>query len=150
MLKHMHKNENIFVITADLGYAMFDQIRENYPARFINVGAAEQTMLDMAVGIAMEGKIPFCYSITPFLLYRGFETIRNYINHESVPVKLVGSGRGRDYLHDGFSHWADEDRDIMDNFDNIISFYPKDKERIPFLLDLMIKSKKPAYLNLKR
>lgn len=150
LLKHMHKNENIFVLVADLGYKMFDEIKETYPSRFINTGAAEQAMLDMAVGMAMEGKIPVCYSITPFLLYRAFETIRNYINRESIPVKLVGSGRGRDYLHDGFSHWADEDKSIMENFENIISFYPKDKDKVSFLTDLMLKSKKPTYLNLKR
>jgi transketolase len=150
LLKHMHKNDKIIVLTADLGYKMFDEIWQNFPNRFYNVGAAEQAMLDIAVGMAMEGKIPVCYSITPFLLYRAFETIRNYINQESIPVKLVGSGRGRDYLHDGFSHWADEDAEIMENFSNIISFYPKDKEKIGFLLDLMLKSKKPNYLNLKR
>jgi len=40
---------------------MFDDIRDNLPDRFINVGSSEQTMLDMAVGFAMSNKIPVCF-----------------------------------------------------------------------------------------
>ena len=43
--KEMKKNINIFVIVNDLGYKMWDRIREDFPDRFINVGAAEQTLL---------------------------------------------------------------------------------------------------------
>jgi transketolase len=49
------------------------------------------------------------YSITPFVLYRPFEWIRNYLDHEKIPVKLVGGGRDKDYGYLGFSHWAEED-----------------------------------------
>lgn len=147
--KNMKTNSNIIVIVADLGYGMFDQIKNDFPDRFYNVGAAEQSMLDMAVGLAMSGKIPVCYSITPFLLYRGFETIRNYINHESIPVKLVGSGRGKDYSHDGISHWALEDKEIMKNFKNIMISYPSRKENIAETLYLLLKYEAPVYLNLE-
>jgi transketolase len=148
--KNMKTNSNIIVIVADLGYGMFDQIKNDFPDRFYNVGAAEQSMLDMAVGMALNGKIPVCYSITPFLLYRGFETIRNYINHESIPVKLVGSGRGKDYSHDGISHWALEDKEIMKNFKNIMISYPSRKENIAETLYLLLKYEAPVYLNLER
>lgn len=146
----MARNKNIWVVTGDMGYKMWDQIRRDYPQRFINVGAAEQVMVGVGIGLALEGKIPFVYSITPFLLYRPFETIRNYINHEQVPVKLVGSGRGRDYIHDGFSHWADEDGDVMKIFSNIISRWPQTNENLPMIIKEMIKNNVPYYLNLKK
>jgi transketolase C-terminal domain/subunit len=57
---------------------------------------------------------------------RPFEWIRNYLNHEQVPVKLVGGGRDKDYGYLGFSHWAEEDIDIMSNFKNIELFKPKE------------------------
>ena len=83
----MAENRKIWVITADLGYKMWDRVREDYPDRFINVGAAEQVMVGIGIGLALEGKIPILYSITPFLLYRPFESIRNYIDREKIPVK---------------------------------------------------------------
>ena len=119
--EEMSANKDIFVLTGDLGYGLWDRIRIDYPNRFHNVGSSEQLMIGMAAGLAMDGKIPVVYSITPFLLYRPFEFIRNYVNHETLPVKLIGGGRARDYGYLGFSHWAEEDLEIMKNLKNIIN-----------------------------
>ena len=123
--KDAQKNKNIFLLTGDLGYGLWDRIRLDYQDRFYNVGSSEQLMLGMAAGLAMENKIPVVYSITPFLLYRPFEFIRNYVNHEKLPVKLIGGGRDKDYGYLGFSHWAEEDKNIMENFKNIKTIHPK-------------------------
>ena len=95
--EEMKQNDNIILLVGDVGYKIFDHLREEFPSRVINAGASEQLMIGMAAGLAMDGKIPVCYSITPFVLQRPFEFIRNYLNHESIPVKLVGSGRDEDY-----------------------------------------------------
>jgi deoxyxylulose-5-phosphate synthase len=94
----MEKNKDIFFLTGDLGYKIFDNILEKYPDRAYTVGASEQLMMGMAVGLADSGKLPFVYSITPFLLYRPFEIIRNYVNHENCNVKMVGCGRDNECL----------------------------------------------------
>ena len=148
--QQMLKNNDIWVISGDLGYKMWDPVRVKFPDRFINVGAAEQTMMGLAVGLALESKIPIVYSITTFLLYRPFETIRNYINHEKIPVKLVGSGRDKDYHHDGFSHWAQEDREVMRIFKNIKSMWPNEDDDLSKIIEEMINDKNPWYINLRR
>ena len=150
LYKQMAKNDKIWLVVGDLGYKMFDYISRDFPQRFINTGASEQAMMGIAVGLSLEGKIPIVYSITTFLLYRPFETIRNYINHEKIPVKLIGSGRDKDYAHDGISHWAEEDRKIIRIFKNIKAKWPEKMEEISSLLDDMIKSDKPWYVNLRR
>lgn len=150
LYNHMAKNENIWIITGDLGYKLFDYIRKDFPERFINTGAAEQAMIGIAIGLALDGKIPFVYSITTFLLYRPFETIRNYINYEKIPVKLIGSGRNKDYKHDGISHWAKEDKKVMKIFANIEATWPKSNHEIPELVNRMVNNNKPYYINLKR
>lgn len=146
----MEADKDIILLTADLGYGMFDNIRDDFPDQFYNVGAAEQLMLCMATGMALRGKKPVCYSITPFLLYRPFEVIRNYINREQIPVKLVGGGRDQDYAHDGFSHHSEEDRDVMKLFPNIKSLWPEEKEEMPMVVDWMLKVDSPVYVNLRR
>jgi transketolase len=146
----MIQDGRIWIVTGDMGYKMWDLVEIDFPERFINTGAAEQTMVGIGVGLALEGKIPFVYSITPFLLYRSFETIRNYINREKIPVKLVGSGRDEDYLHDGFSHWAKEDKEVMKIFGNILSRWPETKEEIPSLVEEMIDNPIPYYVNLRK
>ena len=146
----MKTNDQIFVITGDLGYRIWDQIRQDFPKRFINVGAAEQTLIGIGVGLALEGKIPIVFSITTFLLYRPFETIRNYVDHEKIPVIMVGSGRNKDYAHDGFSHWAEEDREVMKIFKNINSVWPETADEVSKIFPKIIKGQKPWYINLKR
>lgn len=150
LYNQMHKNKNIWVITNDLGYHVLDFIKRDFPERFINVGAAEQAMIGIAVGLALQNKIPVVYSITTFLLYRPFETIRNYLHHEKIPVRLVGAGRDKDYEHEGISHWAEEDKKIMQILSNIEARWPNTNEEITTLVAEMVNQDKPWYINLRR
>lgn len=147
---YMAGNPDIFFLTGDLGFGLADAIMKDYPDRAINCGASEQAMLDMATGLALEGKIPFVYSITPFLLYRGFETIRTYINHEVLNVKLIGSGRDEDYKHDGFSHDATDIYHFLDGFVSIGNHYPDTIQELSSLVDKMCKNQHPEFLSLTR
>jgi transketolase len=70
LFNEMANNKDIYLITGDLGYGLWDQVRDTYPDRFYNVGSSEMAMLGMGIGLAMEDKIPFVYSITPFAIYR--------------------------------------------------------------------------------
>lgn len=147
----MKDNPNIWLVTGDLGYGLFDKIKEDFPDRFLNTGAAEQAMMDISVGLAMEGKIPFVYSITPFLLYRPFETLRTYINHEKIPVIMIGSGRDGDYAHDGFSHYAGDDHEFLKPLTNIQSYWPESIEEMKQRVDsALINRDSATYINLKR
>lgn len=151
LLKAARENNKIWLITADMGFGVFDEFRKELPGQFINVGAAEFSGMAVCCGLAMEGIIPIFYSITPFAIYRPFEVIRNYVNHEELNVKIVTSGRNREYEKDGFSHCAIGELDLFRNeFYNIDVFYPKKKEEIPAMVQKMVKNKKPSYLNLSR
>lgn len=148
--EEMKMNDRIWVLTGDLGFGMFDQIRDDFPKRFLNVGASEQALLGAGIGLALEGQIPFCYSITTFLLYRGFEWIRNYLHHESIPVRLVGSGLNDDYKHDGFTHQPYEAKRVLYLFNNIVTYFPGEKEEIPGIVRKMIHDSHPCFLCLRR
>jgi transketolase len=150
LYNQMTQNERVWVLTGDLGYKMLDRISASFPDRFVNCGAAEQAMMGIAVGLAQEGKIPFVYSITTFLLFRPFETLRNYVHHEKAAVRLVGSGTARDYIHDGYSHWPEEEHDVMRILANIESHRPREKTEIPGLVERMVNEDKPWYVNLRR
>lgn len=142
----MAKNENIVLVVADLGYFIFDKIREDYPDRFYNVQAAEFGGLGFCIGLSLMGKIPFFYSITPFLIHRPFELIKLYLEHEQIPVILVGSGRGKDYLKDGISHWEDET--VTERL-NVWTYYP-DKTNMEEIVKIAIELKQPTFISLLR
>ena len=144
LLKEMDNNPDIVLITADLGYFILDKIREKYPDRFFNVQAAELCMVTTAIGFALKDKIPVCYSITPFLLHRPFEAIQLYLETEQIPVKLVGSGRGKDYEHDGISHFESSWR-----FKRIVQLRPE-MDTLEQDIKTMLYNQKPTFLSLKR
>lgn len=147
----MIDNPNIWLITADLGFGLWDNIREDFPDRFINTGASEQSAMGIAVGLALEKKIPFIYSITPFLLWRPAETIRLYLEHENIPVKLIGSGRDTDYALDGYSHNATDAYTVFKHvWPNIKTYWPNHKDEIQCTLNNIISNDKPSFLSLKR
>ncbi len=145
----MAQDEKIILLTGDLGYGLWDKIRMDFPQQFYNFGSSEQLMVGAAAGMASSGCIPIVYSITPFVLYRPFEFIRNFMDHEKIPVKLLGGGRDKDYGYLGFSHWATEDKRIMGCFDNIESYWPEDEDLVSVAKEFVY-NQKPSYLNLKR
>jgi len=150
MEKLMEKDDRIWVLTADLGWGVFDKIRERFPERFLNLGVSEQAMIGIAAGMAYLGKIPFVYSITPFLLYRPYEFLRILIDYDKANVKLIASGRDDDYSDHNFSHTSHEDKIIVSTLHNIRSFYPQSPSEIPALLSEAVNNIGPYYINIKR
>lgn len=147
---HMEKNKDIYLITADLGYGMWDKIQKDYPDRFINTGASEQAASDICVGLAYAGLIPVFYSITSFLLYRCFETIRTYINYEELNIKLIGGGRNREYEKDGVSHWADDAGIVLQSLPNIKQYWPDNEDQLLDIVKEIIEKDGPVFVSLKR
>lgn len=150
LYNEMINGPDIFLIVGDLGYGVFDKIRDNFPNRFYNVGASEQAAVGICVGLALENRKPFFYSITTFLLYRCFETIRNYISHEQIAVRMVGSGRDFDYQHDGFSHHSHDAKGILNKLPHIRKLWPVTKEQIPDFVERMVKEDRPWFISLRR
>lgn len=149
--EEMSVNDKIYLLTADIGFGVLDSLRARFPERVINVGSSESLMIGIALGFAYEGRIVVCYTISPFLIYRPFEMLRNYVNHEKTPIKLVGSGRDKDYAHDGITHWAEDDvRIISASFPSIGIHKPSREEFTREYVKGVLYSESPEYLNLMR
>lgn len=152
---HMGFNKSLRLLTADIGYGVLNPIRLDYPERFIDFGAAEQLMIGAACGMALSNGPggsplqPVCYSITPFVLYRPFEWLRNFLHGDRIPVKLVGAGRDKDYGHLGSTHWAEDDTAILAALPNIKVFKPAPAEMEASFRDFLL-HQGPAYLNLAK
>lgn len=146
----MQKNPNLICLTADLGYGLFCEHKKDFPNQFYNVGAAEQCMLGTAIGLTLSGQTVFCYSITSFLLYRGYEWIRNFLQHENIPVRLIGSGLEDDYKNQGITHHTFDAREVLKQWWRIDTYFPETKEQVPDFLKRMIETDKPSFICLRR
>lgn len=144
------KDQNIVLLTGDLGFTVMEGFRDAFPAQFLNAGVAEQNMMGVAAGLAMSGKRVFVYSIVPFCTYRCLEHIRNDICYHNVPVCIVGIGGGYSYGHMGATHHALEDIAVMRSLPNMIVTCPGDPLETGALVRAIAAQTQPSYLRLAK
>ena len=140
------RDENIVVLVGDIGYRVFDEFREKYPDRFINLGICEQSMIGVSAGMALEGLKPWVYTITPFLIERPFEQVKLDIDQQNVNVKLVGFA---DYSTLGPTHAELNGEKLMQLFTNITSLFPKDGDETESMVYQAYDKNGPAFISLK-
>lgn len=143
-------DKNIYLLTGDLGFSVFEDFARKFPERFINCGVAEQNMMGVAAGLALEGKKVYVYSIIPFVVFRCFEQIRNDICYQNLDVKIVGAGAGFSYGTQGATHHAIEDLAILRNLPNIAILSPADPKEMEQLVLQSYNIKNPTYIRLNK
>ena len=79
-------DRNIVILAADFAAPSLDKFRLDLPGQFIHLGIAEQNMMLVAAGMALEGKRPFCYAIAPFLTMRCF--MLSVLSWRSLPASI--------------------------------------------------------------
>lgn len=122
----MEEDENVILLTADLGFGIFNDLTTRFPDRFVNVGVAEQNMMGIATGLGLEGWTVFAYSIGNFPTLRCLEQVRNDAAYHEVNVNIVASGGGFTYGALGMSHHATEDLSIMRALPGVTAVAPCD------------------------
>lgn len=128
----MANDDKIFVLSADFGAPTLDAIRQDFPERFINVGIAEQNLIAVAAGLALEGHKVVCYAIAPFLTMRCLEQIRVNLailsQMRPMSVTLLGVGAGMSYDVSGPTHHCIEDIAIVSALPNVHVWSPSDAQ----------------------
>lgn len=150
LCNRMGGNDNVWFLAADLGSPALDRMRDEFPDRFLNVGIAEQNLINVAAGLALEGGIVYCYAIAPFISMRAFEQVRVNLSISSqvrpVNVNLIGVGGGVSYQVSGPTHHCLEDLSIMRLLPNMTVFSPSDARLAEAFVDYSIAQVGPKYL----
>ena len=142
------KYPQLAFMTGDLGYMSLEKVQDRYGEHFINAGVAEQNMITVAAGLAHEGFVPFCYSISPFVTLRPYEQIRTDVCLHDLPVKIVGNGGGYGYGIMGATHHNIEDIAVMRVLPNMRVYVPLTGSDVAEALDMMVADPHPNYLRL--
>ncbi|RAZ53716.1 transketolase family protein [Campylobacter hyointestinalis] len=150
LYEEMSKNKNIYLITADFGAPMLDKIRESFNKRAINIGIAEQNAINIAAGLALEGKCVYVYGIAPFISMRPFEQLRINLSALSslrnINVNIISVGAGVSYSISGPTHHCLEDLSLIRTLPNFEIFSPSDSELANRYFKHTIEIKRPKYL----
>lgn len=142
------EDRNVLACVADNGAIVYDQFRAAYPKQFHNFGIAEANMVSAAAGLAACGKIPFLYTIIPFLTMRAYEQVRNDVCIQKMNVKLVGIGAGVVYSNLGPTHHAVEDIAVMRALPGMTVLSPASPREAYLATIAMARYNGPVYLRL--
>jgi len=150
LIQLAEQDKDIWLLTADMGFGLVEQFATRFPKRYINMGVAEQNMIGVATGLALEGKKVFCYSIANFPTMRCLEQVRNDVCYHNLPVCIVSGGAGLWYGNLGMTHWAVEDIAVMRCLPNMAVVSPCNADDTEKLVKLLYNRKQPAYLRMAR
>lgn len=142
------EDPRVVMLSGDIGNRLFDEFKDAQPERFYNCGVAEQNMIGVATGLAMNGLRPVAYTITPFVTTRCLEQIRTDAAYHEVPVTVVSVGAGLAYAGLGPTHHACEDIAFVRAIPNMIVVAPGDAWEVRAALRAIMAQDRPAYLRM--
>jgi len=142
------RDPQFVVLSADHGYALFDQLRRERDSQFINVGVAEQAMVSVAAGLARQGFRPVVYGLASFIPIRVLEQIKIDVCFSRLPVIFLGDGAGLVYSTLGASHQCAEDLACLRPMPFIRIFSPCDPEEFRACYDAAASYQGPSYIRI--
>jgi transketolase len=120
------------------------------PSRFFIVGIAEQHVVGMAAGLALEGFLPYVNTIATFLTRRCFEQVAIDVCLHNLPVRLVASGGGAVYAPLGPTHIALDDIALLRSLPNMAIVAACDAQEMGRAMDASLSWPGPLYIRVAK
>jgi len=144
-------NENVVVLDADVSASTQSGFfAKAFPHRFFNVGIAEAGMVDVGVGLALGGKIPFINTFAFLLAFRAAEQIRTCAAYSKVPIKLAAHYAGLSDSFDGPTHQSISDVATMRGLPDMAVVVVADGPEARLAVPAVAEYPGPVYLRLNR
>ena len=149
--QRMAFDDSIFFLSADFGAPRLDDLRGRFPGRFINVGIAEQNLISVAAGLALEGYTVYTYAIASFGSMRAYEQIRVDLSlmaqlRPKLNVNMLSVGAGLSYDVSGPTHHCFEDIGLMRMLPHMTVLSPSDPVLAGKMLAYTLDHPTPKYL----
>jgi transketolase len=140
-----NSDSNICVICADnTGAPRFDDIREMFGKRLVNVGIAEQNTTAVACGLALGGKRVVTTALAPFMMTRAFDQIRQTVANMRLPITICATGAG--YSDYGITHSNIEDIALARTIPNLRVITPTDNIMGALVAEYILTADNPVYV----
>lgn len=148
LLSIMEKDKSVVLLTADMGFSVFEELKARFPNRFFNTGASEQSTIGLAAGMSLSGLKVFVYAQASFITMRCFEQVRLDLAYNKLNVTLVGVAAGYTLNQLGVSHFAIEDISLMRSLPEMTVFAPGDPDEARLATKKAYSLSGPSYLRL--
>lgn len=141
----------IVVLTADLGLVTgVSAFGDIYPKRYFDVGIAEQNLVSVAAGLALEGWKPFICTFAVFVTMRAFEQIRSHLAYQNLAACILGFHAGISAGANGATHQSLEDLNLMRIIPNMRVYAPCDGVDVSLAIKHSISENSLSYIRLSK
>ena len=144
------RDDRVVFVGSDLAPGVLEDMKHDMPDRWFMEGVAEQHVVGMAAGLAMEGFIPYVNTIATFLSRRCYEQIVLDLCLHRLPVRLIANGGGVVYAPLGPTHLATEDIAILRCVPNMTIVAPCDAEEMARFMSVSLDWPDPIYIRLAK
>lgn len=96
----------VAVVLAEISVERFTPAFRHDPARAVNIGIMEQSMVGVAAGFAMEGFRPVIHTIAPFVAERALEQLKLDFGNQELGGLVITVGGSYDYASEGTTRRA--------------------------------------------
>ena len=127
-------NKNVVACDADMSVDTSEFLAKEFPDRQINVGIAEQNLINVSVGIASTGKLVYANTYSVFASMRASEQIRTFACYPNINIRVIAGHGGLTPGSDGPTHQTTEDMGIMRTIPNMCVMMPADNTATRALL----------------
>jgi transketolase len=142
----MDTHENAIVVTADMGFSVFEELQKKYSKRFFNTGVTEQASVSVAAGLALSGYKVFFYAQASFATMRCFEQLHLDMAYNALNIKVIGVNAGVSLNQLGVSHFSVEDIGIVRTLPGVAIFSPGNAYEMEWSMKESFKINGPTYL----
>ena len=144
-------NPNLLVLDADLANSTkADKFAKAYPARFLQMGIAEQNFVGVAVGLASLGFVPWLSSFTVFFTHRAIDPIRMLVAQTHANVKIGAAYAGLMTGLTGKTHQDVQDLAIMRAMPDMMVLAPADPIEAEAIIRWATEYEGPVFVRLAR
>lgn len=145
------KHPEIVALSADLAKSTkIGLFEEEFPARFFNVGIAEQNMFGIAAGMAKCGLVPYVTTFAIFTSMRALDQVHTDICYQNVNVKMIATHAGLSFGQAGTTHHCTEDISIMRTMANCKVVVPADGLETANAVIAAYETPGPFYIRINR
>jgi transketolase len=145
------RDPTLVVLDADLSGSTRTQLfGQRFPDRFYNVGVMEPTMMSIAAGFALGGRVVFASTFAVFAAGQAYNFVRQSICYNKANVKIVATHGGLLVGPDGGTHQMLEDIGLMRGLPGMTVIVPADAPTTRAAVRAVAERDGPAYIRLTR
>jgi transketolase len=138
------------VVSDSVSSTKLKSFSQKFPARFVNVGIAEQNLVGVGAGLANGGMVPYVCAASCFITARAMEQVKVDLSYSKSNVRLCGMSSGMAYGELGPTHHSIEDLAWTRIIPNLSVVVPADPIETAATMHYSLEHVGPMFLRISR